>query len=83
MSSKIKDIEAKWVVVYAKLMGAIYESCHESRKPLGDCVRVVKLLNCFVSKMKWIYFFKKNVLGRAWPINCHAFGIDEDPGVKR
>ena len=26
---------------------------------------------------------KKNVLGGARPINCHAFGIDEDPGVKR
>ena len=62
MSSMIKDIEAKWVVVYAKLMGAIYESCHESRKPLDDCVRVVKLLNCFVSKMKWIYLKKKMYL---------------------
>ena len=63
-------------------MGVVYESCHDSWKPLGDCVSVVKLLNCMYPK--WSEFsYKKNVLGGAWPINCHAFGIDEDPGVQR
>ena len=64
-------------------MGAIYESCHESRKPLGDCVRVVKLLNCMCPKWNEFVFFFLKVLGGAWPINCHPFGIDEDPEVKR
>ena len=69
--SKILRRNERWFML--KLMGAVYESCHDSWKPLGDCVRVVKLLNCMCPKWNEFIFFKKKKStwrGMTYKLSC-------------